>query len=323
MQSNFSRRDFMAFSAAGAAGLMMTGRLQAAAFKTTIHKAMIGEPTEANLTAWKAVGFEGMESTLWDVTPQQAEASRKLADKAGMKIHSVMRGWARFNNPDASALPKSIASVETALRAAAAYGATTILLVPASLRELKKLAVPQHWEFDIEFDEKTGHLTRAVAGDNAKYREYIELHNQAIDISRQAIEKLLPVAEKLGVIIAVENVGNHLWVMPKLFANFVQSFNSPWLRAYFDIANHVPFAPPEVWIRTLGKLIVKCHVKEFKFNPDGHNGAMVPLRSGSMHWPVIRQALDDIGYNGWASIEDGGWPDAELSKRFDLILAGK
>ena len=313
----------MAVSAAGAAGLMMAGRAQAASFKTTIHKAMIGAPTEANLTAWKAVGFEGMESRLWNVTPQQAELSRKLADKAGMKIHSVMRGRGGFNDPDASKAALGVASVERALRAAAAYGATTVLLVPAHLDEIRGLAVPQHWEFDIAFDEKTGHLTRAVAGDNTKYQPYIDAHNHAADASRQAIQKLIPIAEKLGVIIAVENVWNLMWVMPKFFANFVASFDSPWLRAYFDIANHVKFAPPDVWIHTLGKLIAKCHVKEFKFNPDGHNGTFVPLRTGSMNWPVIRQALDDINYNGWASIEDGQWPDAELSKRFDLILAGK
>jgi sugar phosphate isomerase/epimerase len=37
----------------------------------------------------------------------------------------------------------------------------------------------------------------------------------------------------------------------------------------------------------------------------------------------VRRALDEVGYDGWATIEDGGLPMAEFSKRFDLIAAGE
>ena len=83
------------------------------------------------------------------------------------------------------------------------------------------------------------------------------------------------------------------------------------------------YAPPQDWIHTLDKLIVKCHVKDFKLNPDGHGGKMVHPRDGSIDWPAVRQALDDVGYNGWLSIEDRGLSLEEFSRRFDLILAGK
>jgi hexulose-6-phosphate isomerase len=85
----------------------------------------------------------------------------------------------------------------------------------------------------------------------------------------------------------------------------------------------VKYAPPQEWIRTLGKLIVKCHVKDFKLNPDGHGGRFVHPRDGSIQWPEVRKALDDVGYNGWLSIEDGGLPLEEFNRRFDLILAGQ
>ena len=39
--------------------------------------------------------------------------------------------------------------------------------------------------------------------------------------------------------------------------------------------------------------------------------------------PAVRQALSDVGYDGWASIEDGGLQLAEFSRRFDLIIEGK
>ena len=131
-------------------------------------------------------------------------------------------------------------------------------------------------------------------------------------------------AEKTGVVIALENVWNNLWVKPDFFANFVASFDNPWVQAYFDIGNHVKYAPPEEWIRALGKLIVKFHVKDFKLDPNGHGRAAVrPSRDGSVNWPAVREEIDKIGYNGWMTIEDGGLSLEEFSKRLDLIIAGK
>src|SRR5207245_2300537 len=99
------------------------------------------------------------------------------ADKFGMRIHSVLRGWAEFNHADPSHVEQSFATSEAALRAAQAFGAETILLVPCRISGMK---MPRPWEFLIEFDEKSGHLLRVVSGDNAAYAEYIRAHNHAI-----------------------------------------------------------------------------------------------------------------------------------------------
>jgi sugar phosphate isomerase/epimerase len=43
---------------------------------------------------------------------------------------------------------------------------------------------------------------------------------------------------------------------------------------------------------------------------------------GSVNWPEVRKALDDVGYNGWLTDETGlGW--RELSHRLDRIIAGE
>ena len=182
--------------------------------------------------------------------------------------------------------------------------------------------MPEAREFDIEFDEKSGHVKKVTAGDNSQYKDYIAAHNHAIDTSRVAVEKLIPVAEKTRVVIALENVGNSLWVKPAIFKHFVASFANPWVKAYFDIANHVRYAPPEEWIRELGKLTVRCHVKDFKLNPDGRGGASI--REGSVNWPQVRKALDDVGYSGWMTIEGSEKLSLEeRSRRLDLIIAGK
>jgi len=320
MRPHLSRRGFLAASAATGAQLLATGRLEAGQFRTTLHSALIGAPTEETLSSWKGVGFEGMETNVWNTPPRQAHEARKRAERLGMRIHSVLRGWTNLNSSNRGQVANDIASVETALKATQAYGADALLLVPCRVRGM---AIPEAWEFDIEFDGDTGHVTRVVTGDNTAYRDYIEAQNHATDVTRAALKKLIAVAEKTGVVIAVENVWNNLWVKPDLFAHFVGSFKSPWVQAYFDIGNHVKYTMPEVWIRTLGKLIVRCHVKDFQLNPDRHGGRFVDIRDGSVNWPVVREALDGVGYTGWLTIEGSDSLSlAERKRRLALIIAG-
>ena len=322
MTHAISRRQFLAATAAAGLGVMASRGSGAETFKTKLLKAMIGKPTEEYLKKLKDAGFDGLETADWSASPADAAAARAVAEKLGMKIHAVLRGWMQFNSTDPAVVAKSVAETETALRAAQGYGADAILLVPCRIGS-KDMAMPEAWEFQIEFDEKTGHISKVVAGDNAKYKAYIEAHNQAVDGSIAAVKKLIPVAEQTKVVIALENVWNNLWVKPAYFKSFVASFQNPWVKAYFDIGNHVKYAPPEEWIRALGSLLAKCHVKDFKLNPDGHGGKFVDIRDGSVNWPAVRKTLDDVGYNGWMTIEGGGLSLEEHSKRLDLIIAGK
>ena len=305
MDGHVSRREFLAASAAAGVGALAARRAGAAAFKTTLRKArVIGAPTEAALRAHKEAGFEGVEVRAGRMTPEQAAEWRKLAEKIGIRIQSVMGGGSA-----------------NGLRVTKALGGDAVLHVPGGVR---KVPMPQPWEFDIEFDPNNGHLTRVAKGDNAPYKAYIESHNRSMDSARAYVQKIIPVAEETKVVIGLENVWNNFCVKPSLFKWMVESFHSPWVKAYFDIGNHVKYiTPSEEWIRAFGPQIVRCHVKDFKLNPDGHGGRFVAIREGSVNWPAVRQALDDVGYSGWMTIEGGGRPLPELSKRLDLIFAGK
>lgn len=321
MNYPFTRRQFLTRAAGAAAVALMSGpALRAAAFRGRLRKAMIiGQVTEAALQLLKEAGFEGVETT--HICPEaEAAQGRAVAEKLGLRVHSVLRGWMEFNSDDPKKVEDSLENTRKALRAAKAYGADDILLVPC---RIGGMPMPEPWEFDIAFDARTGHLTRVAAGDNARYAAYIAAHDRATDTSKAAVAKLIPLAQELKIIIALENVWNNLWVKPELFRNFVASFENPWVKAYFDIGNHVKYAPPQDWVKTLGPLIVRLHVKDFKLNPDGHGGKFVHPRDGSIDWPAVRRALDEIGYDAWASIEDGGLPLAEFSRRFDLIESGQ
>ena len=326
MTEAMNRRRFLAMSAGVGTSLcwsMGSQRVAQAAVPATkggLKKAVIvNTPNTEELEKLKAAGFDGVEAGI--VEAQLAESYRQAADKLGMKIHSVLRGWAKFNDPDASVVADSTATTEKALLAAQGYGADTILLVPCRIKE----NMPRAWEFSYDFDPETGHVKKVTYGDNGPFEAYIKAHNHAIDTSREAINRLIPVAQKTGVVMAVENVWNNLWVRPEIFRHFVASFKSKWVKAYFDIGNHVKYARSTDWILTLGDLIVKCHVKDFLLDaadPDG-GGKFVNIRDGSIRWPAVRRALDRIGYDGWMTIEGGDLSPEEHSKRLDLIIAGK
>ena len=312
MRTDMTRRSFVAGSAAGI-GLLAARPLMAAPFKTTLQKAVIRKaPTEDELKKIKDAGFQGIEA--YTVPVEEAAKAREVAEKLGLHIHSVMGGGS-----------------PAGLKAAQAYGAGAVLHVPGGAG---KVAMPEPWEFDIEFDEKTGHLTRVVAGDNAKFAPYIEAHNRSMDGARESVKRLIPVAEETKVVIALENVWNNFNIRPELHRWLAASFQSPWVKVYFDIGNHIKYAaamrdgklqvlyPPEAWIRAFGPLLAKVHVKDYRLKDDLRGGDWARIGDGTTNWLAVRQALDDVGYNGWLT-DETGLALPELSRRLDHIIAGE
>ncbi|MBR6387843.1 MAG: TIM barrel protein, partial [Thermoguttaceae bacterium] len=255
MQNNWTRRDFMKTAAlgAGAAFAMNFANTTRAAdaaktYKTQLHKAaIVGEITAERMEELAKMGYDGVETTLWDIDVEKAREARKIAEAAGIKIHSVMRAWTNFNQPNSA--EGDIKSVVRALQAAAAYGASTILLVPCRIGG----AAPAPWDFKIDYDPKTLMVSKVAEGDNSKYAEYIKLQNEATEASYRCLAPTIPVAAYEGVIIGLENVWNNLWCTPEFYAAFVKSFDNVWVKSYFDLGNHVKYAPTEDWLRALGK----------------------------------------------------------------------
>ena len=232
------------------------------------------------------VGLHGVEiGTVRDaqVLKQMIAAS----EKAGVKIHSIMNSdhWGSpLSSPDAAVVEKGLDCMRVSLQNAKDCGADTMLLVPA------------------------------VVNPQVMYRD-------AYERSQKQIRKLLPLAEKLNVVIGVENVWNKFLLSPIEFARYVDEFVSPFLKAYFDCGNVVLFGFPQDWIRTLGSRIVKLHVKGF----DARKSQFVNLRDGTIDWPEVRRALKEINYRGFMTAELGGGDAAYLknvSEDMDKIIAG-
>jgi L-ribulose-5-phosphate 3-epimerase len=225
-------------------------------------------------------------------TPDErtAEGMKSAADKAGIRIDSVMN-MDHWRYPLSSSNPevveKSLAGMRTSLRNAKLWGADTVLLVPA------------------------------VVNPETSYHD-------AWRRSQEQIRKLIPLAAELEVQIAIEEVWNRFLLSPIEMASYIRDFQSPWIKAWFDVGNVLLYGYPQDWIRTLGKSIVKLHVKDFKRREDGY--AWVNLGDGDADWPQVRQALAEIAFSGSAIAELEGGDEAylrDLSRRMDRLILGR
>ncbi len=235
------------------------------------------------------VGFEAVQAY---TTPKESEAEeiKKAADAAGIKIDSVMNEghweWP-LSSSDPAVVEKSLNAMRTSLHNAKLWGSYSVLLVPA------------------------------VVNPKTSYRD-------AWTRSQTQIRKLIPLAEELKIVIALEEVWNKFLLSPLEFAQYVDEFKSPWVKVWFDVGNVLFYGYPQDWIRTLGHRIVELHLKDFKRKDGGY--AWVNLGDGDVDWGEVRKALAEIGYVGTATTElDGG--DAaylrDVSQRVDRLALGK
>ena len=234
-------------------------------------------------------GFEEIECP---TTPEQARAEEMLAasKKTGVRIHSVMNQahWSfPLSSPDAAVVEKSLEGMRTSLNNAKLWGADTVLLVPAVVNA--EVSYAQAWER-----------------------------------SQRQIRKLIPIAQESKVVIGIEEVWNKFLLSPLEFAHYIDSFESPWIKAYFDVGNVAISGYPQDWIRVLGKRIVKLHIKDFKF--EKNVASWVALKEGQIDWHAVHAALAEIKYKGTASVElpagDGDYLK-EVNRRFEQILSGE
>jgi len=295
-----NRRNFVK-TGAGLAAMLTSmpaaSPAAAASGKRTLHKAIMYETVGLKgsvmekFQAVRAAGFEGIEP-LSHMNQQEVLAAFK---ETGLKPASVCCSthWKKpLSDPDPAVRAEGIKGMQQALHDAKAYGASSVLLVPAVVNQ----KVP---------------------------------YNDAYSRSQEEIRKLIPLATELNVRIAIENVWNHFIMTPLEAARYVDEFQSPAVGWHFDVGNIIAFGWPEQWIRILNKRIAKLHIKEFsrkKMNTEGlPKGFDVDFLEGDDDWPAVMKALDDIGYNGWGIAEQPGGDTPEglhhLSTKRDLIFA--
>ena len=122
------------------------------------------------------------------------------------------------------------------------------------------------------------------------------------DRAVEAMEELVPVAEKFGVCIGLENVWNKFLLSPLEMRDFVDRFGSNYLGVYFDVGNVLLYGYPQHWIRILGERIKKVHLKDFRASVGTAEG-FCDLLDGDVDWQAVMDALTDTGYDGYLTAE--------------------
>lgn len=250
----------------------------------------VGQTIAEKFKAVKDAGFDGIEV----YSHLDRDEVLKARDATGLAIPSVcgaLHGKFPLSHPDPAVREQGIDALKVTIEDAAVFGADTVLLVP-------------------------GRVSSEVSYDDCWNR------------SLEEIKKVIPLAEKLKVQIAIENVWNNFLLSPLEAARYVDQFNSPFVKFYFDCGNILFLGWPEQWIRILGERIAKVHIKEYSTKlADSHGkraGFNVKLNEGDVNWPAVMKSLDEIKYNDWAITEQPGGDTPEgltdLRERLEKIL---
>src|SRR5204863_5377091 len=191
--------------AVGLAATIALPELHAAEKKRPIRKALmlatlgIKGSTLEKFKALKAAGFDGVEP----MSHMDQDEVMKALDETGLKAASVCCAthWAKpLSDPNPSTREAGLEGLKQTLKDAKRYGASSILLVPG------------------------------VARNGVSYDECFERSDAEIKTS-------VPLAEELGVKIAVENVWNEFITKPEQAVAFMDAIGSPMIGWHFDIGN--------------------------------------------------------------------------------------
>ena len=302
MHPSFSieRREFLRLCGASAAlaPLSMLSALSARAaieqetsgkmypVKLAVKYGMIraGDSPQEKFELIKRLGYEGVEMD----SPSNVDRDEvvRARDKTGIVIHGVVDSihWQkRLSDPDPAVRAEGLAGLKTAIKDCDRYGGTTVLLVPGRVSNKETENFEQVWER-----------------------------------STTETKKAIPLADELGVKIAIEVVWNDFLTKPEQLVEYVDQFQTPTVGAYFDSSNMLRYGVPSAtWIRKLGKRMLKFDLKGFDYNryakKEGRKGSpWVAIGEGTEDWPEIVKALDEVGYRDFATAEVSGGGEKEL-----------
>ncbi len=230
----------------------------------------------------KEAGFAGFEPDLSEDGPVNFTASatdlaalRKEAEQAGVALSGLATGLYWGANPASAdpAVRKKAADILTRqIECAAALGIDAVLVVPGT-----------------------------VGADFIPGCEVVP-YELAYQRAGEFVKAALPQAEKMGVTLCIENVWNKFLLSPLEMRDFIDSFGSSRVGAYFDVGNALAVGYPEQWIKILGPRIKRIHFKDYR-RAVGSVDGFCDLLSGDVDWPSVTAALRGVGYDGWVAAE--------------------
>jgi hexulose-6-phosphate isomerase len=226
----------------------------------------------------KRAGFDAVELNISEdgylrpgMSDDEIGGLRTAAENMSLELSSVCTGlWWKYplTSPDPQIVDTAMEIARHGLKMAKVLGAGTLLIVPGIVTE------------DVPYEV-------------------------AYERAQSALKRLAKDAEREGVSIGLENVGSKFLLSPLEMRDFIDSIESPYVKAYFDIGNVVLNGYPEQWIRILGERIVNVHAKDYCAAAGNYGSANV--LTGDVNWIGVRNALREIGYDGAITAEIPGY----------------
>jgi L-ribulose-5-phosphate 3-epimerase len=230
----------------------------------------------------KALGFDAIElatASAGVLTPQTTQQECQeivaAARKIGIKISSVASGESWTSSPtsnDPGVRKKIVEFTQKSLQITNWLGVDAYLYVPGAV--------------DVFF---------MPGGEVVPY-------DVCYARAKASIQELIPVAEKLGVSICIENVWNKFLLSPLEMKEFIDGFVSKYVGSYFDVGNVLLTGYPDDWIRILGARIKRVHIKDYKISV-GSAAGFCDLLEGDVNFAGVKKALADIQYDGYVTAE--------------------
>lgn len=229
----------------------------------------------------KENGYEAVEIAIGGeafdcFTPEHICLELKAeADKLGIKIPSTASGlyWGRsLADGDEDQREGALEDLKKMLWISSYLGAKTHLTIPGAV--------------DVFFLPDRPQLS----------------YQHVLHYATEGIRRALETAEIAKVRMGIENVWNKFLLSPAEMGSFIDQFNSPWVGAYVDVANLIPFGYAEDWLRYLGHRVVGIHFKDYR-RAVGTVEGFVDLLEGDVNWPEVMAAIGEIGYDGPVTAE--------------------
>ncbi|MBO7146905.1 MAG: sugar phosphate isomerase/epimerase [Lentisphaeria bacterium] len=269
-----------------------------------------GQKTPYEFIDWAAAKkLDGIELTVGDALSIDIseEECKKIAAYAkekgiGLRTLATGAGWnCAIGAEDAAERTAAIDFVKKYLQIAAWIGAESVLVVPGATR--------------VAWDPSRPVISYKKVWENAT----------------ASIRELIPVAEKLKVNIALENVWNRFLISPMEWKLFLDQFKSDYVGIYFDAGNACLNCRPQDFPEILEKYIKAVHLKNFEETDCGgglHNFGD-DLFKGEVDFKALFAELDKIGYTGPFTVEmipfcripDLVLPDQELADKMAAQIA--
>lgn len=241
-----------------------------------------GKPITEAMAEAKELGFEAIELCIasqgvltHETSQAQCEKIAAEANRIGIEISSVASGQSWTCSPtanDPAVRAKIIDFTKKALHITKWLGTDAYLFVPGAV-EVFFLPDAEIVPYDVCYER-----------------------------AKEAVNQLIETAEKMGVTLGIENVWNKFLLSPLEMRDFIDSFASDMVGAYFDIGNVLLTGYPDQWIKILGKRIKRIHVKDFDTTVGTADG-FVDLLKGSVDFEATKKALAEVDYDSYVTAE--------------------